>query len=185
MSRRLPAFTVLGLHLVLRRFDCAKMLKRQTNRDIIVSTLNQDGRTWHNPTHQEKHKLNLNASRYLEASYAHVATKADIADVRTEVAKVRTEIADLRTELKTDIANLRTEVKTDIANLRTEVRTDIANLRTEVISEIGDLATSVNTDIGTLRTDMKNMRWIIAMLMAAASIFITAANVLVSLALRT
>ena len=110
----------------------------------------------------------------LEASYAHVATKADIADVRTEVAKVRTEIADLRTELKTDIANL-----------RTEVRTDIANLRTEVISEIGDLATSVNTDIGTLRTDMKNMRWIIGVLMAAASIFITAANVLVSLALRT
>ena len=99
----------------------------------------------------------------LEASYAHVATKADIADVRTEIAKVRTEIADLRAELKTDIANL----------------------RTEVISEIGTLGANVNTDLGTLRTDMKNMRWMIGVLMAAASIFITAANVLVSSALRT
>ena len=121
----------------------------------------------------------------LEASYAHVATKADIADVRTEIAKVRTEIADLGAELKTDIANLRTEVKTDIANLRTEVISEIGDLRTEVISEIGTLGANVNTELGTLRTDMKNMRWMIGVLMAAASIFITAANVLVSLALRT
>ncbi len=38
----------------------------------------------------------------------HYATKADV--------------ADLKTELKTDIANLGTELKGDIANLRTELK---------------------------------------------------------------
>ena len=33
----------------------------------------------------------------LEGAYEHVATKEDVANVRTEVANVRTEIADLRT----------------------------------------------------------------------------------------
>ena len=41
----------------------------------------------------------------LEATYEHVATKADIANVRTE-------IANLRAELKTNIEGLRSEIKT-------------------------------------------------------------------------
>ena len=44
-----------------------------------------------------------------------LATKADIANVRTE-------IADLRTELKEDIANLRLEIKTDITRLDGELK---------------------------------------------------------------
>ena len=103
----------------------------------------------------------------LEATYAHVATKSDIADVRTE------------------IANLRTELKTDIANLRTELKTDIANLRTEVKSDIGSLRTKVSSDIGSLRSDLKNMRWMIGTIIAGASVLVAGANLLVTLALRT
>jgi hypothetical protein len=40
---------------------------------------------------------------YLEGAYEHVATKADIADLRGEL---KADIADLRGELKTDIINL-------------------------------------------------------------------------------
>jgi hypothetical protein len=52
---------------------------------------------------------------YLEGAYEHVATKADIADLRGEL---KADIADLRGELKADIADLRGELKTDIINLQ-------------------------------------------------------------------
>ena len=41
-----------------------------------------------------------------EAFTESVATKADIAEVRTEIAEVRTEIAEAKAELKADIAAL-------------------------------------------------------------------------------
>jgi hypothetical protein len=59
------------------------------------------------------------ATEIYEAIHDNVATKTDIAALRTEV---KTDIAALRTEVKTDIAALRTEVKTDTAALRTELR---------------------------------------------------------------
>ena len=49
----------------------------------------------------------------LEGAYEHVATKEDVANVRTEVANVRTEIADVRTEIA--------EVRTDIAGVKAYV----------------------------------------------------------------
>ena len=45
-----------------------------------------------------------------EATQSDLATKGDLAAVRTEIAEVRTEIAELRTQLKTEIAELRTEM---------------------------------------------------------------------------
>lgn len=74
-----------------------------------------------------------------EVLVAHIATKADFAELRadfaelrgetrTEIASVRTEIANLRAELKGDIANLRTELKGDIAELRAATATEFKNL---------------------------------------------------------
>ncbi len=76
-----------------------------------------------------------------------VATKADIADLRTEV---KTDIADLRTEVKADIADLRTEVKADIADLRTEVKADIADLRTDLEKLRADLTWRMVLVVGAL-----------------------------------
>ena len=47
----------------------------------------------------------------LEGGYEHVATKADISDLRGEL---RTEIAALRGELKTEISDLRNELKSEL-----------------------------------------------------------------------
>ena len=81
----------------------------------------------------ENQKAAVKAELLLE-----LATRADIADLRTETAELRaelkTEIAELRTELKTELAELRTELKTDIAHLRTEARTDSARLEVELKS---------------------------------------------------
>jgi len=70
----------------------------------------------------ENQKAAVKADLLLE-----LATRADIADLRTESA-------ELRAELKTEIAELRTELKTEIAHLRTEARTDSARLEGELKS---------------------------------------------------
>jgi hypothetical protein len=83
------------------------------------------------------------ATEIYEAIHDNVATKADIATLRTEL---RADIAALRTELKAgiaalaaDMAALRAELKGDIATLRTELKGDIAALRTEFKAEIAAL----------------------------------------------
>ncbi|MDE2857472.1 MAG: hypothetical protein OXN94_06445 [Chloroflexota bacterium] len=118
--------------------------------------MRQDAQRCRKQKQKFKPAQNPNASSLCEASYAHVATKADVADIRTE-----------------------------IANLRTELKTDNASLRTEVMSEIGSLRTEVTSEIGSLRTDMKNMRWMIGVMIAGVSVLVAGANLLVTLALRT
>jgi len=66
----------------------------------------------------DDHRAALKADLIFE-----IATKADIANLRTE-------IADLRTEVKGDFVNVRSE----IANLRTEIKTDITRLDGELKS---------------------------------------------------
>ncbi len=51
------------------------------------------------------------------APEVHYATKADVADVRTDVAKLETQVANLRTELKQDIANLETKLTNSKAQI--------------------------------------------------------------------
>ena len=58
----------------------------------------------------------------LEAVYEHLATKADIANLRAEM---KSGIADLRTEMKSGIGDLRSEMKADIGRLESQT----ANLR--------------------------------------------------------
>ena len=63
-----------------------------------------------------------------EAFTESVATKADIAEVKTEIADLRAEVKADIAEVKTEIAGLRAEVKADIADLRAEVKADIAGI---------------------------------------------------------
>ena len=65
----------------------------------------------------------------LEAVYEHLATKADIADLRAEM---KVNIGDLRTEMKVNIGDLRTEMKANIGDLRTEMKADNGTLRAEM-----------------------------------------------------
>ena len=109
----------------------------------------------------------------LEASYEHVATKADIANLRAEL---KGDIASLRAELKGDIANLRTELKDDIANLRTELKDDIASSKGELKGDIGSLRTefvSFRSEIrGAVRTMLRILVITISILGILVSLFI-------------
>ena len=67
--------------------------------------------------------------------FEHMATKEDVANVRTEIEGVRTEIANVRTDLKTEIEGVRTE----IANVRSDLKTEIEGLRTYIERVRSDL----------------------------------------------
>ena len=99
-----------------------------------------------------------------QALREEVATKSDIAAVRTDLAGVRAElkadISALRTELAADIAGVRTELKADISELRTELKTDISALKTELK---GDVA-AVRTELAVVKHDM--LRWMVGMAFA-------------------
>jgi chromosome segregation ATPase len=97
----------------------------------------------------------------LAATLPHLATKADLAELRTEMkadyaslrtemkadnAGLRSEMADLRTEIKADYASLRTEMKADYASLRTETKEGDASLK----AEMADLKTELKSDIARL-----------------------------------
>jgi hypothetical protein len=112
-----------------------------------------------------------------EASQGDLATKTDLAGVRTEIAGLKTElktelagigteIAELRTELKSEIAGARGELKSDIAGvgteiaeLRTELKTKIDSVRAELKADNAELRTELKAEIAETRKDL--LKWII------------------------
>ena len=90
-----------------------------------------------------------------EATQGDLATKADLAEIRTEIAKLKnelkTEIADLRTERKAEVA----EIRTEIADLRTELKSEIAGLRSEQRTE----SAAVRAEIADTKTNL--LKWVI------------------------
>ncbi len=59
---------------------------------------------------------------------SHLATKGDVAEIKTEIADLRSDIAEVRAELKEDIASTNARIDT----LRAELKEDIAELRGEI-----------------------------------------------------
>jgi hypothetical protein len=66
----------------------------------------------------------------LSSTLPHLATKAELADLRTEM---HTEIGGLRSELHTEIAGVRGEV----GDLRAEMHTEIGSLRADLADKPG------------------------------------------------
>ena len=64
-----------------------------------------------------------------EADASDLATRADLAEVRTIL---QADLAEVRTELKAEIAEVRTELRTEIA----AVRTSIADLRADLYGRL-------------------------------------------------
>lgn len=98
----------------------------------------------------------------LEGAYEHLATKADVNAVRTDLEKVRTEVESVRTEVES--------VRTEVQSVRTEGESGRSELRSEISS---------------LRADVRATRWMLGILIAAASVGVAVVNVVVALALRT
>ncbi|MBY7649740.1 MAG: hypothetical protein C4617_04535 [Candidatus Liberibacter europaeus] len=67
----------------------------------------------------------------LETALPFLATKADLADVKTELKQ---DISNVKIELKQDISNTKIELKQDISKVSKEV----ANVRTELKDAINN-----------------------------------------------
>ncbi len=90
----------------------------------------------------------------IEATYEHLATKADVANLRT------------------DIANLRTELKSDDGMLKSDLQADIASLR----KESGSFQSRVDTSF-------RNLKWFLGILFTLATIAVAVINIVVTIAL--
>ena len=86
-----------------------------------------------------------------EASQGDLATKTDLAGVRTEIAGLKTELKTELAGVGTEIAELRTELKSEIAGARGELRSEIAGVGTE----IAELRTELKTEIDSVRAELK------------------------------
>jgi len=78
----------------------------------------------------------------VEAIEKNMATKADIAILRTEIAEVGTELKEDIAQVRSEVAGVRTELKENIAQVRTELKQEIAELRTEMRERFGKLEAS-------------------------------------------
>jgi hypothetical protein len=67
-----------------------------------------------------------------EFDLTELATKSDIAGVRSEIAELRFEIVGVRSEMRSEVAGVRSEIRSEFAVLRAEM----AALRSEMLARI-------------------------------------------------
>ena len=83
---------------------------------------------------------------------AHLATKDDTAEVRTDLTGVKAELKDDIAGVKAEIA----EVRTEVAEVKAELKTDIAGVRTELAGVKAEL----KADISGLEARFTQRLWL-------------------------
>ena len=66
----------------------------------------------------------------LEGAYEHLATKADLAELKAEL---KSDIGGLKAEFKEDLGGLRSELKGEIGGLRAEFKEDLGKLHASLV----------------------------------------------------
>jgi hypothetical protein len=112
-------------------------------------------------------ELKSKASAIL-ATIPHLATKADVADVRSAVA-------ELRAEMLSEFGSVRTEMSSEFGSMRAEMSSEFGSVRTEMSSEFGSVRTEMSTGFGALRTEMAAretafIKWMIATVLTVAGL---------------
>jgi hypothetical protein len=100
-------------------------------------------------------------------SFADLATKTDIHDVKAEIEQ-------LRLSTKADIEQLRLSTKADIEQLRLATEAQIDRVKMEVRTEIQDVKADLRTTTAELRADMQGIkaeliRWLFGAALAIVS----------------
>jgi hypothetical protein len=111
---------------------------------------------------------------FIKATLPHLATKADLADLRTEL---KSEIGGVRSELKSEIGGVRSELKSEIGGLRSELKSEIGGLRSELKSEIGGLDARIERVDGNIaRMEAAMIRWAVGATLAGITAAFTIAR---------
>ncbi|MBM3120280.1 MAG: hypothetical protein FJ006_12195 [Chloroflexi bacterium] len=104
---------------------------------------------------------------------AQLATKADLAGLRTELVETREvlrgEIVAVRTEMRTEMAELRTEMRSEMAELRTEMaemRATMTTLATK--DELASLELRLTEKMSAMFAKM--IIWLVGIAIASVSL---------------
>ena len=94
-----------------------------------------------------------------EAIAKVVVAKRDDLATKSDIAELKTDIEALRTSTKSDISSLRTELKSDIESLRISTKSDISSLRSELKSDIAELKSDIDSHRSLSDSKFNNLRW--------------------------
>ena len=101
----------------------------------------------------------------LEGVYEHLATKADIADLRTEF---QTGMEQQRAEFQTGMERQRTELQTGMERQRTELQTGMERQRTEFLTEME-------------RQKVDLIKWMISLIIGASALGVAAGTTIIKI----
>ena len=122
-------------------------------------------------TRQAKAVVNTLADAFTDT----VATKTDIAELRADVVTVRAEIGKLEAATKADLAEVKTELKAEIAAVKadiSEVKIDIDKLESSTKAEIAGVKADVFRALWIQGAGLVGIQLAIAALLFAAIRFL-------------
>lgn len=108
------------------------------------------------------------------ATVPHLATKADVMDVRSAVA-------ESRAEMSSAIGSLRADMDRGLGSLRADMEQGLGSLRADMERGFGSMRSDMERGFGSIRADMvarENafMKWMIATVLAAGGLALTIAK---------
>jgi hypothetical protein len=119
------------------------------------------------------------------ATLPHLATKADVLDVRSAVAEMRAEmssaIGSLRAEMASSVGSVRTDMASAIGSVRADMERAVGSMRADMESAVGSMRAGMENAVGSIRADMAArenafMKWMIATVLAAGGLALTIAK---------
>jgi hypothetical protein len=100
----------------------------------------------------------------------HLATKADVTDVRTAVADLRGEMNALRGDMKSGLSEVRAELAAGLGSVRAEMAAGLGSVRAEMAAGFG----AIKGEMAARETAF--LKWIIATVLTSVGLAFTVAK---------
>ncbi len=110
-------------------------------------------------------------SRVISMLNNELATKSDLAQVRTEFAGLRTEFAGLKSEfagLRTDFAQLETKMEARFGSMETKMEARFGSMETKMEARFGSMETKMEARFGAMDSRITRIETMIKVLIGLA-----------------
>ncbi len=127
------------------------------------------------------------AEEHVALLNANLATKADVAALKTDFAQVeatlKADIAQVEATLKADIAQVEATLKADTAQVEATLKTDIAQVEATLKTDIAQVEASLKTDIAQVRGRIEAvkadlLKWMFGALIAQGGLIVALVKLL-------